>query len=76
MIKILFKLTLLLYKIIASVKQYSLEENHLHNNPQVKMPSRMGYFHEMIIPHQEQWESPHAYSHHVRNQRKLAAASM
>lgn len=37
MIKILFKLTLLLYKVIASVKQYILRGNHLDNNPQAKM---------------------------------------
>lgn len=37
-----------MYIIIASVKQYCLGENHLHNNSQVKIPSRMGYFQDDI----------------------------
>lgn len=47
-IKVLFNLTLLLNEITASVKQYNLRGNHFHDNPQVKMPIRMGYFHEII----------------------------
>lgn len=40
---ILLKSLLLLYKIIASVKQYHLAGNHLHYNPQVKISRRTEY---------------------------------
>lgn len=47
-LQILLKLNLLLYKIFDSVEQYSSSRNHLSNNPHVKMPSKIGYFPEII----------------------------
>lgn len=47
-LQILLKLNLLLYKILVSVEQYSSSRNHLPNNPHVKMPSKIGYFHEIV----------------------------
>ena len=51
-IKTLFKLTF-----VWSTRQWSLGRNHLHNNPQIKIPSREGCLHKMRKLHYRQWES-------------------
>lgn len=68
----LFKLALLL-----SLRQYNVRRNHLHNNPQAKMPNSAGYFYE--IKHtalQAVGNLPHSHPHSTRYQRKMAAANV
>lgn len=65
-----------LANIIISQCQYNLGRNHLHSNSQVRIPSRIGCFHEINMLHYRWWGSTHTRPHCTRHQRKIAAASM
>lgn len=63
-----------LANIIISQWQYNLGRNHLHSNSQVRIPSRIGCFHEINMLHYRWWGSTHTRPHRTRHQRKIAAS--